>query len=143
MQKVLLESTLPQLLEKSKFFQKGNQIICENARDLLNLEDLNWVDIFSDGWGTPLSSVRKYFEGEKYTCELCEKVYSKKKDWGEADMLAVAEKMMLEELEEEEDFEKAADESAAEVAAILKTLERKNEEAVVATAGKSSGKEQD
>ena len=60
-QKVLLESTLPQLLEKLKFFQKGNQIIHENARDLLNLEDLNWVDIFSDGWGTPLSSVRKYF----------------------------------------------------------------------------------
>ena len=111
--------------------------------DLLNLEDLNWVDIFCDGWSTPLSSVRKYFEGKKYTCELCGKGYSKKKDRGEPDMLAVAEKMMLEELEEEEeDFEKAADESAAEVAAILQTLERKNEEGAVATAGKSLGKKQ-
>ena len=91
-QKVLLESTLPQLLEKSRFFQKGNNIIRESARDLLILKDLNWVDIFSDGWGTPLSSVRKYFEGEKYTCELCGKEYCKKKDRGEPDMLAVAEK---------------------------------------------------
>ena len=80
----------------------------------MNLEDLNWVDIFSDGWSTPLSSVRKYFKGEKYTCELCGKVYSKKKDWGEPVMLAVAEKMMLKELEEEEeDFKKATDESTA------------------------------
>ena len=53
-------------------------------------------------------------------------------------MLAVAEKMM-EELEGE-DFEKATDESAAEVVTVLKTLERKNEEAAAATAGKSSGK---
>ena len=52
-------------------------------------------------------------------------------------MLAVAEKMMLKELEEEENFEKTTDESTAEVAAVLQTLERKNEEAAVATAGKS------
>ena len=62
----------------------------------MNLEDLNWVDIFSDGWGIPLSSVRKYFEGEKYTCELCEKEYYKKKDRGEADMLVVVEKVVEE-----------------------------------------------
>ena len=131
------------IIRKVEIFPKRKPNNMQSARDLLNLEDLNWVDIFSDGWGTPLSSVRKYFEGEKYTCELCEKVYSKKKDWGEADMLAVAEKMMLEELEEEEDFEKAADESAAEVVTVLKTLERKNKEAAAATAGKSSGKKQD
>ena len=40
-QKLLLEFTLPQLLEKSNFFHKGNETNCESARDLLTLEDLN------------------------------------------------------------------------------------------------------